>query len=74
MKLKYRNKERDYDLFEESDGTFVISVLCGTIGLYQARVRLNDEETRRYQEEGQNFLDDLATRIRKESKYQPRMF
>ena len=74
MKLKQSNKEREYDLFEESDGTLVISLVCGTIGLYQARVRLNDEETRRYEEEGQDFLDDLAIRISKESKYKRRMF
>ena len=74
MKLKYRNREGEYDLFEESDGSLVISVVCGTIGLYEARVRLNDEETRRYQEEGEAYLDDLATRIRKEeSKYKSRM-
>ena len=66
MKAKHSNKELEYDLFEELSGRLVISVLCGTIALYEAQVPLNDQETQRYQEEGENFLDDLATRIRNE--------
>ena len=74
MKLKHSNQQQQYDLFQESNGSLVISVLCGSIGLYEARIRLNDEEVSRYETEGVAFLDDLAARIRKEeSSFKPRM-
>jgi hypothetical protein len=74
MKLKYSSQQHEYDLFEEANGSLLISVLCGTIGLYEARVRLNAEEVDRYQREGVEFLDDFVARIRKEeSKFKSRM-
>ncbi len=74
MKTVYSSQQHEYDLLEEPNGSLVIVVLCGTIGIYEARVRLNEEEVRRYQAEGTEFLDDLATRIRKEeSRFKARM-
>jgi hypothetical protein len=75
MKLRHSSPEHEYDLFEEPNGSLVLSVLCGTVGLYEARVRLNEEEMSRYRAEGVAFLDDLASRIRKEeSIFKSRMF
>jgi hypothetical protein len=74
MKARYSSEQHEFDLFEEPNGSLVISVLCGTVGLYEVRVRLNEDEIGRYQAEGVESLDDLATRIRKdESKFKSRM-
>jgi hypothetical protein len=75
MKPVHSSREHEYDLFEELDGSLVLSVLCGTIGLYEARVRLTGEELSRFRTEGVVFLDDLASRIRKEEPgFRERMF
>jgi hypothetical protein len=73
VKRIFSNADLEYDFFQETDGSFLISVLCGSIGLYDAKIRLNADEARDYQEEGSAFLDRFALSIRKEeSKYQSR--
>ncbi len=73
MKLIHSSSNLEYDLFEDDNGSFVISVLCGTIGLYEARIRLSQEEIEQYRQEGIDFLDRLALNIRKEeSKFRSR--
>jgi hypothetical protein len=47
---------RSHDI---SETALVISVLCGTIGLYEVRVRPNDDEFHSFEAEGSVFLDGI---------------
>ncbi|MDX2306516.1 MAG: hypothetical protein NW226_27145 [Microscillaceae bacterium] len=56
-------KDWEYILFEENQ-TFTLSVLVGTVALYHVDIILNEKELKKYQEEGQNYLDLLAEEVR----------
>jgi hypothetical protein len=51
-----------YILYEYSDA-FILSVLCGTIGLYERNFLLDDEQERRLASEGTSFLHELSSQI-----------
>jgi hypothetical protein len=55
-------------ILEIKDGRALFDVTCGTIGLYGVRFYLNDEELQRFEEEGREYLRDLAYRV---CKYEP---
>ena len=72
MKEILRNSSKMYVLFE-GDQTYVLSVMCGGIGLYEAQVHLNSEETAKFDTEGDDYIESLALDIAKHtSKYQDR--
>lgn len=74
MKTILVNEKHEYDLLQDESGSLIISVLCGSIGLYDVRIRLNDEELAQYEDEGETFLTRFATTIRKEeSSFKGRM-
>ena len=57
-------KNWDYILSEDEDGTFVLSVLYGSFAMYVVKIRLNEVETAEYLKRGQDFIEELASRIR----------
>ena len=68
------NQEKGYELIQNDDGRLTLCVLCGGIGMYIAKIRLNTEETTLFNERGIDYLEDLAYDISHDSeKYEPRM-
>ena len=37
--------------------------MCGTVGLYDMNIQLNDEEKDKFEEDGTKFIDELAIDI-----------
>lgn len=57
------NKGMDYVLYTDGEG-YILEVPCGTVAVYDLRLRLNEAETQRYLNEGERFLDEFADQIR----------
>jgi hypothetical protein len=60
-----KNAERMFELVKEDDGILSLIVVCGGIGLFEMKVPLRDHEVKRYEEEGEPYIEDLAYRITK---------
>ncbi len=52
-------KEYGY-IFYEVDSRFLLSTLCGTVGLFTLDFFLNEKETEKYKEQGIEFINSLA--------------
>lgn len=50
-------------LEKTKNGSLKLSVLCGTVGLYEVEIILNKEETLKYNELGDNFIKRLSKEI-----------
>ncbi|MBA4314383.1 hypothetical protein BSZ31_03050 [Limnobacter sp. SAORIC-690] len=62
-----------YRLFENESGELFFGVLCGGVGMFEAKIKLSKEEIEKYQSEGQKYLKILAEDIRHNtSKYSVR--
>jgi hypothetical protein len=57
-----KRKDWFYILYRSDEG-LLLSVLCGTVGLYEVTVLLTDEEAARYLAD-EGYLDELAAAIR----------
>ncbi len=57
-------KQWNYILYKNDDNEYTLSVLCGTVGLYDVKVKLNDEQVNDYLEKGEEYLDLFAQKIR----------
>jgi hypothetical protein len=74
-----RTLERDqnlmYTLFEDGSGQVVLNVVVGGFAMYEVSLPLNDEELRRYHDEGKIFIDKLASVISRndQAKYAGRL-
>jgi hypothetical protein len=55
-------KDWDYTFIKSND-KYVLSVLCGTIGLFEIEIVLNNEENEEYRIKGNEYIDSLAKRI-----------
>ena len=62
----YENVSREFELYENDEGELELLALCGSIGMYEVKLVLNDEENDQYKTKGNSFIDDLVTKIRKE--------
>jgi|JI8StandDraft_2_1071088.scaffolds.fasta_scaffold04777_2 hypothetical protein len=60
---KIIEKEYDYILYEDK-GKYILSVLCGTIAVFDVTIMLNQEETAEYLQKGETFLDYFSSTIR----------
>lgn len=54
----------DYTLTKKENGDFVLTVLCGTVAFFELAIILNDDEASLYKQEGEQFVAQLAGRIR----------
>lgn len=57
-------KNWEYTLLQDDDGVYVLSVLCGSIGLYELEIKLNATETSKYLEKGLEYLEGLVKQVR----------
>lgn len=64
-RLVFRDQERMFDLLEGEDGQLFLDVVCGSVGLFEVRIRLSDEQKGRYEKEGMVYLQELAFRVAK---------
>lgn len=63
----------NYTLFDNEQGDFLFTVLCGSVGLYEISIRLTPAETAQYEKDGTTYLDTLADTIRSnEAAFWPR--
>ena len=54
-----------WQLFEDNNGIYIFSVLCGSIGMYERKIELDEDEADEYKKSGKKILDDLAYKISK---------
>jgi len=70
---KLIDKNWEYSLYQDEDNNLIFSVICGSVGLYNTNIQLNEEEKAEFEKQGQSFLDILAEDIKQnESKYNSR--
>lgn len=57
---KLIEKTWSYILYQTDDDNLILSVVCGTVGLYDVNIQLNDEEKDKFEKDGTEFIDELA--------------
>lgn len=73
MRKELIRKDWDYTLYETPEG-LLLSVLAGTVALFEVEILLSQEEYAQYQLLGFSYLDRLANEVRSEpEKYQNRL-
>lgn len=53
----------DFDLVEHDDGRLILTVVCGTVGIFEVVIELSDAETARFHEVGRASVIELRNRI-----------
>lgn len=70
---KLIEKTWSYILYQTDDNNLIFSVVCGTVGLYQRNIQLNEEEKAEFEKKGESYLEALAENIRQSAdSYKPR--
>ena len=49
--------------FYEAEGRFLLTVVCGTVAVFDVTIALSSHEIKRFQEEGKAYIDTLANQI-----------
>lgn len=57
------NERWNYQLIKNND-TYKLSVMCGTVGLYEIEIELTNEQINEYKNKGKEFIEDLVKLIR----------
>ncbi len=60
--IKIYEKPWEYTLYEYGD-KLLLSIVCGTVGIYEVNIVLNIEERAEYLQKGTEFLTHLAIKI-----------
>lgn len=68
--MKQILEERWNYILIDDNGKLLLSVICGTVGLYDTNVYLNESELADYYREGEKYIKELAARIR----YSPKSY
>lgn len=63
------NKSWQYTLYEEGE-KLLLSVVCGTVGVFTVNIELSETEKQAYLEKGERYIDELASEI----TYNPESF
>lgn len=58
----------DYLLEKDDNGDLIFEVVCGTVAIYTITFRLNDEEIKGWESEGEKFLRHLSYDVRDHPK------
>lgn len=53
----------NYTLYIEN-GKYLLSVLCGTVGMFEITVVLNKVEKQEFEKSGKEFIENMAFEIR----------
>ena len=56
-------KDWEYVLFKKGND-YILSVVCGTVVVYDTEIKLSREQLKKFEKEGNIFLDALAEEIR----------
>jgi hypothetical protein len=51
-------------VFYKDNDEYILSVVCGTVGIFETVVKLSASEVSSYTEKGDDFIDNLAAQIR----------
>ena len=63
----------NYTLSENESGDLIFNVVSGSVGLYEIKIRLTQDEASCYKKEGNTYLANLANEIRSdESRFNSR--
>lgn len=57
------NERWNYQLIKNND-KYVLSVMCGTVALYEIEVELSDEQIQEYTKKGKEYIEVLVGTIR----------
>ena len=60
MKQEILKREWEYTFYKEGEN-FYLSVLCGSVALYDLIIQLDSNELLQYHEDGQTYLNKLAS-------------
>lgn len=52
-----------FDLVEDDGGSLVLTVVCGTVGIYEVAFPLDPDEREGWHASGIAFIRDLAARV-----------
>jgi hypothetical protein len=55
-------KDYDYILYQEEE-KLLLSVVCGTVAVFELTILLTKKEVLQYQQQGEAFTDSLASKI-----------
>lgn len=69
MKQEIIKKDWDYNFYIE-EGKYILSVICGSVALYEVKIQLNLKEIEAFNEEGISYIIKLAKKI----QYSPSKF
>ena len=59
-----------YELTQTDDGRLILTVVCGTVGVYELSLQLDPVEVVGWNREGESYIEDLAAVITAEpSRY-----
>ncbi|MDC7235937.1 MAG: hypothetical protein PQJ58_22125 [Spirochaetales bacterium] len=64
---KITEEKWSYILLDD-DGLLLLSVLCGTVGIYDTNIYLNEYEEGQYKVSGEAYIKELAGKIRMSPK------
>lgn len=53
----------NYTLYE-NEGKLLLSVVCGTVAVFDLTIELNKAEKLQFEKEGQSFIASLADKVR----------
>ena len=56
-------KQWKYTLYVNEIGSYILTVICGTIGLYEIEHVLTNKQLLNYHKKGKQFIDALANDI-----------
>lgn len=69
-----KDDDRMFALVKDENGDCFFKVVCGGMAMYEAKIKLTDEEMDSYNSEGKRYLENLAYKISTNSKqYENRM-
>lgn len=68
MKELIDNQKHMYVLEEDDLGALYFTVTCGGAAMYDVCIKLNDEERIGYENEGEDYLNELAYKIGKNTR------
>lgn len=74
LKVLIKSQEHMYELLQSDDGPMMLRVVSGGIAMRTLTLELIEEEVEMYEEEGVDYIDDLAYRVAREpSKFGNRL-
>lgn len=56
-------KNWEYVLYQTEQSELILSVVCGSVALYDFDFVLDAQEKEQFKEEGSKFLDELAAKV-----------